>query len=140
MLITPKLFKLNKFVNSTGTLLPITFDKKFPMSVKRVFFIYGKKKYIRGEHAHKKCEQFFYPVFGKFEITMKYRGKVQKINLDHREKNGLYMPPAIWCNVRFKKKDSIILVLASHVYSFRDYIENYDDFLKYEKKLYTKNR
>ncbi len=39
-----KIFKYKKFKNISGELLPITFDKKFPIKVKRIFFIYGKKK------------------------------------------------------------------------------------------------
>jgi len=133
-----KIIKFKKFSNHTGSLLPITFDKKFPMQVKRIFFIYGKKKFIRGDHAHKKCHQFLYPVFGKFQITLKYRGKKKIFNLDHKQNYGIYLPPMIWCKVKFKNNDSTILVLASHKYEFNDYIENYKDFLKYEKKKYKK--
>ena len=66
-----KIFVFKKFKNISGELLPITFDKKFPIKVKRIFFIYGKKKYKRGDHAHKKCSQVFYPLFGKVKISIK---------------------------------------------------------------------
>ena len=46
-------------------LIPIELNKKFP--IKRIFIIYGKKNYIQAEHAHKKCEQFFIPIFGKIK-------------------------------------------------------------------------
>ena len=38
-----KIFDFKKFKNISGELLPITFDKAFPIKVKRIFFIYGKK-------------------------------------------------------------------------------------------------
>lgn len=129
-----KTFKFKKYTNYTGTLLPMTFDKKFPMKVKRIFFIYGKKKFIRGDHAHKKCHQFMYPVFGSFEITLNAKNKKKKYSINHKNNTGLYVPPLTWCKVRFKDKNSIILVLASHKYEFNDYIENYSDFQKYERK------
>ena len=60
--------RLKSHSKLSGKLLAINFDKKFPISVKRVFFIYGKKNKIRGKHAHKKCSQLFIPIFGKFVL------------------------------------------------------------------------
>ena len=37
-------FKIESFTRESGKLIPINFDKSFPISVKRIFFIYGKKK------------------------------------------------------------------------------------------------
>ena len=41
---SPKILYFKKFRKKSGKLLPITFNKKFPIKVKRIFFIYGKKK------------------------------------------------------------------------------------------------
>ena len=43
--MAPKIFNFKKFMKKSGKLLPITFDKKFPITVKRIFFVYGKKNY-----------------------------------------------------------------------------------------------
>ena len=51
---SPKVFSFKKFTKQRGKLLPITFNNKFPIKVKRIFVIYGKKNHIRGDHAHKK--------------------------------------------------------------------------------------
>ena len=75
---SPRIIDLKKFTKLSGKLLPITFNNKFPIKVKRMFFIYGKKKYKRGDHAHKKCSQVFIPIKGKIKINMKYR-KTEKI-------------------------------------------------------------
>ena len=48
------------------------------MKVKRIFFLYGKKNKIRGEHAHKKCSQFFYPILGKIKINVEYKNIKKK--------------------------------------------------------------
>ena len=58
----PKTFYFKKFTKISGKLLPITFNRKFPIKVKRIFFIYGKKNYKRGDHAHIKCSLFFFPI------------------------------------------------------------------------------
>ena len=55
-----KKIKIKSYTNSSGRLMPLTFNKKFPIKTKRIFFIYGKKNQTRGEHAHKKCSQFMY--------------------------------------------------------------------------------
>ena len=61
-----KKYQFKSYSKVSGNLFPINFDKKLPIKVKRIFFVYGKKNKIRGEHAHKKCSQFFFPIFGKF--------------------------------------------------------------------------
>ena len=63
-----KHFKFKKFMKKSGMLIPIELNKKFPIKIKRIFIIYGKKNYIRGDHAHKKCSQFFIPIFGKIVV------------------------------------------------------------------------
>ena len=73
----PKVFNFQKFTKPSGKLLPITFNNKFPIRVKRMFFIYGRKKYKRGDHAHKKCSQVFIPIKGRIKINIKY-GKTEK--------------------------------------------------------------
>ncbi len=46
--------KIKPFKSVTGKLVPISFNKKFPFSIKRIFFLHGSKNKIRGDHAHKK--------------------------------------------------------------------------------------
>ena len=134
-MLNPKIYKFKKYTNYKGKLVPISFDKDFPMKVKRIFFIYGKKKFIRGDHAHKKCSQFFIPVSGSFEITLNFKNKKKIYKLNVKKNIGLFVPPIIWCKVRFLAKKSAILVLASHKYEFNDYIETYKEFTKYDERL-----
>tara|TARA_B110000438_G_C15772410_1_gene632515 strand:- start:246 stop:641 length:396 start_codon:yes stop_codon:yes gene_type:complete len=127
----PKIFKFKKFVKKSGKLLPITFDKKFPIKVKRIFFIYGKTKYKRGEHAHKKCTQVFYPIFGKIRINLEYKKIKKSVILDHTKLRAFILPPKIWCSVDFLSKNSIVLVLNDYKYDYNDYIESYKEFSSY---------
>ena len=66
-----KKYKIKYHIKTSGKLITMGFDKNFPMPVKRVFFLYGKKNKIRGNHAHKKCSQLFVPIFGKFILDIK---------------------------------------------------------------------
>jgi len=124
-----KIFNFKKFKNISGELLPITFNKKFPIKVKRIFFIYGKKKYKRGDHAHKKCSQVFYPLFGKVQITIQAKKLKKNIILNYKENRAMLVFPKTWCDIKFLTKNSIILVLCDYKYDFNDYIESYEDFV-----------
>jgi dTDP-4-dehydrorhamnose 3,5-epimerase-like enzyme len=129
-----KIFNFKKFKNISGELFPITFDNTFPIKVKRIFFIYGKKKYKRGDHAHKKCSQVFYPLFGKVQVTIQSKNINKKnIILDYKKNKAMLVSPKTWCDIKFLSKNSIILVLCDYKYDYSDYIESYEDFInKYQ--------
>ena len=132
MLLHAKTVK--KFTKKSGKLLPITFNNKFPIKVKRIFIIYGKKDRIRGDHAHKKCSQVFFPIMGKIKISMKYKKTEKSINLSHKGSNALLVPPRIWSRVEFLKNNSVVLVLTDYEYDFKDYIETYKEFIAFQKR------
>jgi dTDP-4-dehydrorhamnose 3,5-epimerase-like enzyme len=131
---SPKVFNFKKFTKQSGKLLPITFNNKFPIKVKRIFFIYGKKNYIRGDHAHKKCAQVFFPIIGKIKISMKYKKTEKSINLSHKGSKALLVPPGIWNRLEFLKNNSVALVLTDYEYDFKDYIETYKEFIAFQKR------
>mgnify|MGYP001451950272 FL=1 len=130
----PKIFNFKKFTKKSGTLLPITFNNKFPIKVKRIFIIYGKKKYLRGDHAHKKCSQVFFPIKGKIKINMKYKKTKKSINLTHNNSKALLVPPRIWISVESLNSNSAVLVLTDYEYDVKDYIETYKEFIAYQKR------
>ena len=130
----PKIFNFKKFTKKSGTLLPITFNNKFPIKVKRIFIIYGKKKYLRGDHAHKKCSQVFFPIKGKIKINMKYKKTKKSINLTHNNSKALLVPPKIWISVESLNSNSVVLVLTDYEYDVKDYIETYKEFIAYQKR------
>ena len=131
---SPKIINFKKFTKSSGKLLPITFNNKFPIKVKRMFFIYGRKKYKRGDHAHKKCSQVFIPIMGKIKINMKYRKTEKSVLLSANRSKSLFVPPKIWSSVEFLNNNSLVLVLTDYEYEFNDYIETYEEFIAFQKK------
>jgi|TARA_B100001964_G_scaffold182822_1_gene202358 dTDP-4-dehydrorhamnose 3,5-epimerase-like enzyme len=130
----PKIFNFKKFTKKTGRLLPITFNNKFPIKVKRIFIIYGKKKYKRGDHAHKKCSQLFFPVMGKIKINMKYKKTEKSMKLSYKGSKALLVPPRIWSSIEFLSNNSVVLVLADREYDYKDYIETYKEFVAFQKR------
>ena len=131
---SPKIINFKNFTRPSGKLLPITFNNKFPIKVKRIFFIYGKKKYIRGDHAHKKCSQVFFPIKGKIKVIMKYKNTNKSVLLSENRSKALFVPPKIWSRVEFLDNSSLVLVLSDYEYDFKDYIETYEEFIKFQKK------
>ena len=63
--------KIESYKSFSGKLIPISFNKKFPFPIKRIFFLHGLKNKIRGDHAHKKCSQLFMAVSGKMILNIK---------------------------------------------------------------------
>ena len=129
-----KKFKLKSFLRTSGKLIPISFSNKFPITVKRIFFLYGKKNKIRGDHAHKKCSQIFIPILGKLVLTVQTPNKRKKIILSHKSKIAVLVPPMYWCSVKFHKKNSILMVACDKYYDFNDYLETFQDYKKYLRK------
>ena len=130
-----KKFKFKAYSNKTGKLIPLTFNKKFPIKAKRIFFLYGKKNKTRGEHAHKKCSQFFIPVWGKVVLNIKTPKTRERIVLNHLSKTGVLVPPKYWCGVKFINKNSILMVVCDKYYDVNDYLETFSEYKKYLKKV-----
>jgi len=128
-----EIIKLKSFTKKSGTLVPINFNNKFPIKVKRIFYIFGKKNKYRGDHAHKRCKQLFIPVSGNIALIMKKNDKKKTIVLNSKNNRAFLVPNLIWCRLKFLTKNAIVLVVCDRKYEFNDYIENYTNFKKIEK-------
>ena len=126
--------KFKVFKKKSGTLVPFSLKKNFPIKVKRIFIINGKKNFTRGDHAHKKCSQFFIPVSGKIELFYINSSVSKTVVLDSKKKKGLLLKPLTWCKVKFKTKNAVMMVFCDREYEFSDYIEVYSEFKSIIKK------
>jgi len=126
--------KFKSFKKKSGTLIAFSLKKSFPINVKRIFIINGKKNFIRGDHAHKKCSQFLFPVLGKIKIECISKKEKKSIILDFKKKEGYLLKPMTWCKIKFLTKNAILMVACDMEYEFNDYIEKYQDFLKIIKR------
>ena len=129
-----KKLKIKTYLAKTGKLIPISFNKQFPIQVKRVFFLYGKKNKIRGDHAHKKCSQLFIPIFGKFVLDIRTPDTKKKIILNHLSKIAVLLPPKYWCSIKFLEKNSILMVACDKRYEPNDYLESFEEYKEYLRK------
>ena len=129
-----RIVKLKSFTKASGKLVPINFNKEIPIKIKRIFYIYGKKNYYRGDHAHKKCKQLFIPISGKIALIIKKNDQEKKIILNAKNNKAILVPNLAWCRLKFLTKDSIVMVACDRKYEFNDYIEKYNEFKIIEKK------
>lgn len=122
--------KFKSFRKKSGTLIPFSLRKNFPIKVKRIFFINGKKNFTRGDHAHKKCSQFVFPILGKILVSCISKKEKKTITLDYKKKEGYLLKPKTWCKIKFLTNESKLMVFCNREYEFSDYIEEYSDFLE----------
>lgn len=123
--------KYKKYFNKTGYLVPF-YKKNFGnFKIIRFFFLHGKLKSFRANHAHKKCNQIYIPVTGKIlvEITTK-KNIYKKVLLNNKYNNYIKIPKMTWTKIIFKEKKSILLVLCDYKYDRKEYIENKTEFFK----------
>jgi UDP-2-acetamido-3-amino-2,3-dideoxy-glucuronate N-acetyltransferase len=129
-----QLWPLPRFQDMRGDLVPVEFDKNLPFTPRRQFFVYaipGDK--VRGEHAHKRCEQFLIAVNGAVNIVVDDGNSACEVCLDSPAV-GLYLPAQIW-GIQYKfTHDAILSVYASEPYDADDYIRSYDEYLKFIRK------
>jgi acetyltransferase-like isoleucine patch superfamily enzyme/dTDP-4-dehydrorhamnose 3,5-epimerase-like enzyme len=104
-------------------------DEAIPFAPARWFMVYDvPSREIRGEHAHRVCEQFLICVSGQVTVAVDDGRNRGEVVLD-RPTMGIYVPPMVWASEYRYEDDAVLLVLASHPYDPDDYIRRYDDFL-----------
>lgn len=101
-----------------------------PFGIKRVFYIYGSDaQVVRGQHANRNTEFVLINVSGRSKVKVDNGYEKKVIKLD-KPRMGLYLPAMLWKDTYDFSEDSVLLVLASEHYDEKEYIRNYDDFMK----------
>lgn len=124
------IIELPKISFRAGNITPIHPSVNIPFPIERVFYIYdipGGES--RGAHAHNTCHQFIVAASGSFEVFMDDGINKKTIALN-RPYYGLHIPPGIWAAEQSFSSGSICLVLASTLYNAKDYIRDYNKFIK----------
>jgi acetyltransferase-like isoleucine patch superfamily enzyme/dTDP-4-dehydrorhamnose 3,5-epimerase-like enzyme len=125
-----RLYQMPVITDLRGSLSFAEYDKSLPFIPKRYFLVFNvPSKDVRGEHAHRKCHQFLICIKGDCSIVVDDGSHREEILLD-RPNIGLHVPPMVWATEYKYSQDSVLLVLASHVYEADDYIRDYDLFLE----------
>ncbi len=84
---------------------------------------------VRGQHANRETEFLLVNVGGSSKVRVDNGRESEVIVLD-KPGMGLYLPPMLWKDMYDFSPDSILLVLASRHYDGKEYIRDYQEYLK----------
>lgn len=114
-----------------GDLSAGEFARNVPFNPKRYFLVFDvPSKNVRGEHAHKQCDQFLVCLRGSVQCVVDDGNSRTEVTLD-APNLGLYMPAGLWGTQYRYSVDALLLVFASEYYDNADYIRDYGEFLSF---------
>ena len=117
-----------------GQLVAIEAMQDLPFEIKRVYYIYDTLPGVRrGFHAHMNLQQILLCVSGSCKIHLDNGTDTAEVLLD-KPNEGLYISNDMWREMYDFSEGAVLLVLASEHYDEKDYIRNYDDFMKLVRK------
>jgi dTDP-4-dehydrorhamnose 3,5-epimerase-like enzyme len=124
-----QLRRIRSAVDLRGSLVAADFSSDLPFVPRRVFTVFDvPTKDVRGEHAHRECQQFLLCVAGSVSCVVDNGTMRQEFRLSQPDV-GLYVPAMVWGSQYNYSSDAVLLVFASHEYDAGDYIRDYDDYL-----------
>lgn len=131
-----KLIEFTDLGDERGNLVVIEGEgMDIPFDIKRVFYIYGSdSEVVRGQHANRETEFLLVNVSGTSKVRVDNGTESEIVELN-KPRMGLYIPNMLWKDMYDFSEDSVLLVLASRHYDAKEYIRNYEDYLKELKKV-----
>ncbi len=117
--------------DSRGQLVALEEFKDIPFQIRRVYYMYDTGAgVVRGRHAHRSLEQILICIHGSCKILLD-NGREKKIVPLEKPYEGVYVANDMWREMYDFSADAVLLVLASELYDEKDYIRDYDEFLKF---------
>lgn len=106
-------------------------DRALPFPIKRVLCIKGMRADdARGGHTHHKTRQVLLALSGACNVDLDNgHGEKTTVRLE-KFNTGLLLEPYVWHVMKDFEDGTVLLVLASTPYDERDYIKDYNEFLK----------
>jgi acetyltransferase-like isoleucine patch superfamily enzyme/dTDP-4-dehydrorhamnose 3,5-epimerase-like enzyme len=118
-----------------GQLTFAQWNQHLPFIPQRMFFVHHvPTEQVRGEHAHKECQQILCCVAGFIHVVVD-DGTIRDEYVLDTPHRGLLIPPRIWATQYRYSHNAVLAVFASHPYDPDDYIRDYDEFLRYRRAL-----
>lgn len=129
------LYLMRRVTDARGALTVGEVPSELPFAPARYFAVFDVPTVeLRGEHAHKRCQQFLICLHGSCRVLLDNGEDRCEVTLD-RPDMGVFMPEMIWGTQYRYSPDAVLLVFASHPYDAEDYLRTYDDFLAERERL-----
>ncbi len=128
-----RIIELPKFLDARGNLSFAENNNQIPFAIKRTYWLYDVPGGIaRGGHAEINNEELIIALSGSFDILVD-DGIRQKTFTLNRSYYGLYIPKGLWREIKDFSTNALALEFGSISYDDRDYIRDYDEFLRFSK-------
>ena len=125
-----KLVEFYAISDERGSLVSLEGGRNIPFDIKRVYYIYNNSHdIVRGKHAHLRLRQVVVCVSGSCIFILDNGENREEIELN-KPNIGLYIGKNIWREMRNFSKDCVLLVLADDYYDEKEYIRDYNEFVK----------
>lgn len=123
------LYLMRRIMDARGALTVGEVPTEVPFSPARYFVVFDVPSLeLRGEHAHKQCQQFLICLHGSCRVLLDNGQSRCEVTLD-RPDMGVFMPEMIWGTQYRYTPDAVLLVFASRTYEADDYIRTYEEFM-----------
>lgn len=123
------LYLMRRITDARGALSVGEVPTEVPFAPARYFVVFDVPSMeLRGEHAHKECQQFLICLHGSCRVLLDDGAQRCEVTLD-RPDMGVFMPAMIWGTQYRYSADAVLLVFASRTYEANDYLRTYDEFL-----------
>lgn len=124
-----ELFLMRRVTDTRGSLTVGEVPSELPFTPARYFAVFDvPSEELRGEHAHKVCQQFLICLHGSCRVLLDDGKERCEVSLN-RPDMGVFMPAMIWGTQYRYSPGAVLLVFASHPYDATDYLRTYDDFM-----------
>lgn len=125
-----RIVELPRFLDTRGNLSFVEQLNHIPFEIKRTYWIYDVPGgEARGGHVFKRNQEFIVALSGAFDVVVD-DGENKKTFTLNRSYYGLYVPAGLWREINNFSTNSLALEFGSEHYSQKDYIREYDEFLK----------
>lgn len=125
-----KILEFPDMGDERGNLVVVEGEKMVPFKINRVFYIYGSDDtVIRGQHANRESQFVLINVSGTSKVRVT-DGREEAIIELNKPRMGLYISTMLWKDMYDFSEDSVLLVLTNTHYNGKEYIRDFDEYLK----------
>lgn len=129
-----KILEFKDLGDERGKLVVVEGGMSIPFDIQRIFYIYGSDAtVVRGQHANRESEFVLINVAGTSKVRVD-DGKEERIIELNRPMMGVYLSKMLWKDMYDFSADSVLLVLANTHYDGKEYIRDYDEYIKILKE------
>ena len=126
-----QLIDIRRYSDNRGYLSVVENGIDIPFDIKRIYYLYMVPEVARGAHAHKQLQQLLIATSGSVDVIMDDGQEKKTFHLD-RPWKGLLIPSGLWRDLENFSGGAVLMCLASEGYDEKDYIRDYEEFLKYK--------